>query len=149
MKKLLFAVFFALTGILDMSAQVPAPDTSQLVQLEFGRRSKECGGFGICVFRVHINEETAPVLIKLVAAFLRTETPSTPSNKGALAVTFPAEFVKANSTFFTNSQIRIDEDLVLDKATTRALGAPDNFTIKKGIYKVTLNTKTNTYNCTF
>jgi len=137
MKKYLFglvAVFF-------LSAPMVAQISSEkppLIELEFGRKSKECGGFGICVLRINA---TAEDVVSVVTAFINP--------MGLFGLKMTPTFYKNHIKSFPNGYFQIDEDYRIDLATTRKLGLPDGYTIKQGKYQVVFDKSTNTYNCTF
>lgn len=106
------------------------------IYIKFGRKSKDCRGFGICIFEITLTVEDA---ITLITAILQ---------KNRVHVSFPPKFVAENAEHFKDNKIVIEEDFVLDDNTARALGVK-SYVIKKGVYPVVLNKGTNTYNCTF
>jgi len=138
MKKLLLALIVVLTFTNGSFAQKATTGKTPLIEIEFGRKSKDCGGFGICVFRVNIGIEEA---VALVNAFANV--------KGLMDLKMSPQFYKDNIKSFPNGYFLIDEDFTIDLETSRAIGFSKEYTIKKGKYKVALDKSTNTYNCTF
>jgi hypothetical protein len=138
MKKLLFGLMA--TMMLTISyAQTSVPkEDPPLIELEFGRKSRGCAGFGICKFKVTITVETA---VTLITAFARSN--------GTLTMTMSKDVYLKNIKNFPNNYLQVDEDYIIDRETTKAIGIPDNYTIKTGKYQVVFDKATNTYNCTF
>jgi hypothetical protein len=130
---------FGLLAIVLWGAPSIAQNTNPpLIQLEFGRKSQNCGGFGICVFRVNATVED---VINLVTVFM--------SPKSLLMMKMSPTFYKNHIGAFPNGNLVVEEDFVLDPETARAIGATAGYTIKTGQYKVVFDKSTNTYNCTF
>lgn len=135
MKKL----FFSLLAVVLLSTPMLAQNSNPpLIQLEFGRRSMDCGGFGICIFRINATVED---IINIVAVFV--------SPKNLLTLKMSPTFYKNNAKSFPNGNLLIEEDFRIDSETARAIGVADGYTIKRGQYKVVFDKSTNTYNCTF
>lgn len=108
-----------------------------VVELVFGRKSMNCAGIGICRFAIHLTIADLTQLIGAVA------------HMGKIQIIMPPEFYKENTRNFPGGYLAIEEDYVIDLKTTRALGVADNYTIKKGKYRVIFDKANNTYNCTF
>lgn len=109
-----------------------------LIEFEFGRKSKNCGGFGICILRINISPELGAEIIQALLL-----------PGGVLKVAMPPKFYKDHASAFQNGYLVVEEDYVIDRETTKAIGLKDNYTIKTGKYKVEFDKNSNTYNCTF
>jgi len=138
MKKFLFGFLATVFLSAPMVAQQTQNDDPPVIELVFGRASKDCTGFGICKFKIHL---TASDIVTLVTAF------SNP--KGLLGMKMSPTFYKNNVKSFQDGYLLIEEDYLVDLETTRAVGVADGYTIKKGKYQVVFDKSTNTYNCTF
>src|SRR6478672_455225 len=137
MKKFLFG----LIAIVFLSAPMVAQTTTEkppLIELEFGRKSMNCGGFGICVLRINVTVEDVVTLVTAIA-----------NPAGLINLKMSPTFYKDHSKSFQNGYLVIDEDFRIDLETTRKIGVADGYTIKKGKYQVVFDKSTNTYNCTF
>jgi hypothetical protein len=123
MKKLLFGLIATVFLSAPMFAQDPPPkeDNPPAFQLEFGRKSMKCGGFGICVFRVNL---TVSDVVTLVSAIVNPA--------GLLTLKMSPTFYKNHIKSFSNGYLIIDEDYSIDLETTRKIGVSDGYTIKKG-----------------
>lgn len=137
MKKLVFGliatVMFSATSI----AQETPPKDPPLIEFEFGRKSKNCAGIGVCKFKINLTAENAVMLITALA------------RNGKIQARMSPTFYKDNAYGFQNGYLVLEEDYKIDLETTRALGVADNYTIKTGKYLVVFDKSTNTYNCTF
>lgn len=133
MKKLLFGF---LASLLLLSADVFAQD-APFIQLEFGRKSKNCAGIGICVLKINASLKNVVELINAV------------SSNGRIKTSFTPAFYEKNKHHFQDNHIVLEEDYVIDRKTTQAIGVADNYTIKTGKYPVVFDKATNTYNCAF
>lgn len=141
MKKLFFGLIATVFLSAPLFAQDPPPphdENPPLIELEFGRRSMKCAGFGICIFRIHATTDN---VIALVSAFVNP--------MGLLNLRMSPTYYKNNSKAFSNGYLIVDEDYKIDLETTRKIGVSDGYTIKKGKYQVVFDKTTNTYNCTF
>jgi hypothetical protein len=139
---LAFVAFFSINTTFAQGTTEPPKSDPPVIEFQFGRKSRDCAGIGVCVFRVNL---TASQIIKFVTAFA---VPGGNVLTGLLRVQFAPEFYNANRNHFSNGFLVLEEDLTLDKETTRATGLPDNYKLRKGKYRVTFDGKTNTYNCT-
>lgn len=137
MKKFLFGLVAVLLLSAPMAAQTRT-EKPPLIELQFGRVSKGCGGFGICVFKINATVED---VVTLVTAFINPA--------GVLGFKMSPTFYKDHVKSFPNGYLQIDEDYKIDLETTRKLGVADGYTIKQGKYQVVFDKSTNTYNCTF
>lgn len=140
MKKFILILSIALMCY-EGSAQNTIPLTgtkdAPIIEIVWGRVSKNCLGIGICHLR------SAPISNALNEAL-------TLVGLGDFAVfRFTPEGYNANKRKFVNNAIVLEEDYKLDPVLARQVGLPDGYTIKKGVYKIVYDKKTNTYNCTF
>lgn len=138
MKNFIFVLLAMLAFSVSGNAQTrtSAPN-EQKIHLEFGRKSLNCAGFGICIFRIEL--EVSDV-IAIVQAFF---------NNGRLQVNLPAAFYDANKSKMVNNVITIEEDFLIPATETSKMGRSTGYTIKRGKYPLVLNPDTNTYSCTF
>ena len=142
MKRLILAAVmgFCLFGTSTIHAQSQGENGPPVIELVFGRPSKGCLGFGICKFAVHLSRQDIKELATVIA-LLRPD--------GSIKVKMPEDVYKSNLGQFKSGYLVVEEDYPIDKATTRAIGAKDGYTIKKGKYAVTLDKSTNTYDFSF
>lgn len=137
MKTLFFAFVATFFLCLPLEAQTKTERSgTQRIVLKFGRVSKNCGGFGICRFEIDI---TVAEIIDVFQAF---------NNKGRVTLNISSQNMERNRKSFPNNVLLVEEDFTVPAATAKALGL-SSYTIKKGKYPVTFDSKTNTYNCTF
>ncbi len=138
MKKLLFGliatVMFGFVG----SAQVKSDTKSQesKIHIEFGRKSKDCGGFGICVFTIDLTIED---LINIIGV-LKT------SDNG-VKVNFTKEFYLQNEAMLKSGYLTLEEDFTIDEKTSLGLGFRESKILKAGRYPLKFDSSSNTYNC--
>lgn len=140
MKKLLFglvATMMLSTFSFGQAKMVPTKE-AQKIHIEIGRKSKDCGGLGICVFKIDLTPEE---LIQIINAFKTVDN--------QIKISFSQDFYKKNKGKLINNIIVIEEEFKLDEVTSKALGFEKGYTIKPGKYPIVLDDKTNTYNCTF
>lgn len=139
MKKFMFGLIATVILSAPIFAQTTPPkeENPPVIELEFGRKSKDCGGFGICKFKIHLTPE---VISTLIAAFAKN---------GKIQARMSPAFYKNNAKSFPDGYLVVEEDYRIDLETTRAIGVADNYTIRTGRYQVVFDKSTNTYNCTF
>lgn len=139
MKKILFGliatVFFGLSANAQKTSSDSQNQTSK-IHIEFGRKSKDCGGFGICKFTIDLEIED---ILAIINAFKT-------SNDG-LNINFTKEFYSKNERFLNSGFLTLEEDYIMDKETSLKLGFKYPKTLKKGKYAIKLDSKTNSYNC--
>ena len=137
MKKLLFGliatVLFSATGNAQKGG---SENTASKIHIEFGRVSKNCGGFGICVFTIDI---TIDELINIINAF-RTKD-------NGIKLNFTKEFYKLNESMLKSGYLTLEEDFTIDEKTSLELGFTESKTLKSGRYSVKFDSSSNTYNC--
>ena len=142
MKKLVFGLMaFMLLSSSVFAQSVPPKDKPPLIELQFGRKSLDCAGFGICVFRVNLFAEDVAQVASAVLMFFRPD--------GHVKIQMGSDFYKRNAKSFQNGYLVLEEDFEIDRETMRAVGVSDPYTIKRGKYQVVFDKSTNTYNCTF
>ena len=138
MKKLVFGLIATVMLSATSFAQETTPkENPPLIEFEFGRKSKNCGGIGVCKFKINLTVENAVTLITALA------------RNGKIQAVMSPTFYKNNAKAFPNGYLVLEEDYKIDLETTRRLGVADNYTIKTGKYLVVFDKSTNTYNCTF
>ncbi|HLA56459.1 MAG TPA: hypothetical protein VK623_10185 [Flavobacterium sp.] len=139
MKKVLFGLIATMmfSTVSFGQSKTTTASKEQSIHLEFGRKSRNCGGFGICVFTIDITWAE-------LAAILAGKTAD-----NHIKLTLSDKFYTENKSRFVDGDLVMEEDFALDAGTSRSLGFSDVYTIKKGKYQVVLDSKTNTYNCTF
>jgi len=139
MKKILFGliatVFFGLNGYAQKTNSDSQNQTSK-IHIEFGRKSKDCGGFGICKFTIDLEIED---VLAIINAF-RT-------NDNGVNLNLTKDFYNKNEKHLKNGFLILEEDFVIEKSTSLKLGFKDSKTLKKGRYAVKFDPKSNTYNC--
>lgn len=133
MKKLLFGLVVTL---LMLSAESSSAQELS-VHFEFGRKSQNCGGFGICILRLELKLD------------LSIPAPLIGLRQGNVQIKFRPEFYLANKSKFQNGYLVLEEDFVMEQEITKALGLADGHRLKTGKYLVVFDKTTNTYNCTF
>jgi len=106
--------------------------------LTIGKKSKQCSGFGICKLEITITWD------ELLNFFKAQKSP-----KGKLAIRFGSEAYNHNKSKLLNDYFVLEEDFKLDTQVAQELGFKKGYTIKKGKYKVTYDSKTRTYNTIF
>lgn len=139
MKKILFGLIATVMLSFVGNAQKTSSDTqnqTSKIYIEIGRKSKDCGGFGICKFTIDLEIED---ILAIINAFKT-------SNDG-LNINFTKEFYNKNERFLNTGFFILDEDFVIDKETSLKLGFKYPKTLKKGKYTIKLDSKTNSYNC--
>jgi hypothetical protein len=136
MKKLILA-FALIFGIFapSVQAQTKDDDMHPIIEIQFGRGSQGCTGFGICKFAIHL---TAHDIATIVPIFF----------PGGLVLKMSPDFYRANIKAFPNNVFVIDEDYTVDQASMKLIGGKSAYTIKQGKYAVKFDQSTNTYNCT-
>jgi len=136
MKKLILA-FALVFGIFmpSMNAQIKDDEPKPVIELVFGRASRDCSGFGICKFAIHL---TAQDIIQLTPLLIN----------GALALKMTPDYYKANAKSFPNNVFVIDEDYTVDVNSMKLIGGKSAYMIRQGKYPVKFDPSTNTYNCT-
>ena len=98
------------------------------LDVTWGRKSKNCEGFGICDVDVSIEIEN-----KISNLFSAT-------NNGNFTLEFDEKGLKSiNEIFKSNSILTIEEDYVLSEKVCKALELKSGYTIKKGKYKIQKN----------
>lgn len=117
------------------------PPKPPLIELEWGRKSLNCTGFGICKFRVNLFAEDVVQVATAVLMFFRPD--------GQVKIQMGADYYKKNARVFQNGYLVMDEEFVIDRETMKAVGVSEPYTIKRGKYQVVFDKSTNTYNCTF
>jgi hypothetical protein len=142
MKKLffiLFAVMFS-SNFAFSQQRVPAPsqDLSQKIHIEIGRKTKDCGGFGICKFTIDITVEEFLAIVN-----------ARKTSEGKLKILMSSDFVKRNAQKLEGNIFGIEEEFVIDAATSKALGFSSSYIIPIGKYPIVYNASSRTYECTF
>lgn len=98
------------------------------LDVTWGRKSKECHGFGICDVDVSIEIDN-----KIGNLFSGT-------NNGNFTLEFDEKGLKRiNEIFQSNSILTIEEEYVLSEKVCRALELKSGYTLKKGKYKIQKN----------
>lgn len=141
MKKLLLMLSFALLSVISYGQKtidIKNEGEGPKVQITFGRESMDCRNIGICKFKVEITWDD---VVNLFTAIV--------SKQGKLKIVFDKATFEQNKSSFQKNAIVLEEDFTLDRETSKAIGFANGYTIKKGVYAITLDPKTNTYNCTF
>jgi hypothetical protein len=139
MKKILFGVIATVFFGLSANAQKTSSDSqnqTSRIHIEFGRVSKDCGGFGICKFTIDLEIED---VLAIISAF-RT-------GDGGVNLNLTKDFYNKNEKHLKTGFLILEEDFVIEKNTSLKLGFKDSKTLKKGRYPVKFDTKSNTYNC--
>lgn len=93
------------------------------VHIEFGRKSKGCTGFGLCIFITDIS-----VGGDISARYL--------PKKNLLHIEFPTALVKQHPDQFENDLFTMEEDLIVSDETSRDLGSDVSLIIPKGTYEI-------------
>jgi hypothetical protein len=139
MKKVLFGLIatIMLSTVSFGQSKTATASKQQGIHMEFGRKSKNCAGIGICVFTIDITWAE-------LGAMLAGRTAD-----NHIKLTLTNKYYAENKSRFVDDNLVMEEDFALDAATSRSLGFSDVYTIKKGKYQIVLDPKTNTYNCTF
>ncbi len=141
MKKLLFGLIATVTFGSMSYAQKTGDNPAghvPVIELVFGRASQNCHGFGICRFHINLNADNLSTIATVIA-----------NPEQFMTLFMKPDFYKANASKFQNGYLVIEEDFVLDHETSRTIGLPDNYTVRKGKYQIIFDKTTNTYNCTF
>ncbi len=142
MKKLLFALLLCVSCFSESLAQASSGGTeSSLIYIDWGRKSKECKGFGICDIKIKVTTADTFGLVSMIL----TGGIYIPN----VEIVFDRQYYDSHKAQFVNGYLVIEEDYVLSSEVTRALKAPGNLKIKAGKYKVNFNASTNKYSCTF
>ncbi|RZJ36007.1 MAG: hypothetical protein EOO51_02925 [Flavobacterium sp.] len=138
MKKFIFGLIATvlLSGV-GIAQTRTTTSPSQKIHIEFGRKSKNCEGFGICVCTIDITIE------ELIALFHARKT-----SDGRLQIMMSPESYNANKARFSGNYLQVDEDFVVDSNTSRALGFGSDYRIKTGKYTIVFDSSSNTFNCT-
>lgn len=106
------------------------------IHIEFGRKSKDCGGFGICKFTIDI---TFDELLDIIKAFRTSDN--------GINLNFTKEFYEKNSRILQSGFLVLEEDFIIDQTTSSELGFRERKTLKAGNYKVKFDANSNSYNC--
>ncbi|TAH42794.1 MAG: hypothetical protein EYC69_04285 [Bacteroidetes bacterium] len=120
-----FLILFFVASPLIETAKAQSPETLSLsfsVHIEFGRRSRDCRGLGICWFVFKDFDVNATARLQ--------------PNKNQLQILFPMEFVKTNPAQFENDVFIQEEDFQLPKETSFTLGSDRPLLIPKGEYSL-------------
>ena len=105
------------------------------IHIQFGRKSKDCGGFGICVFTIDI---TIDDIIDLIQVIFKNKS---------LEISLNEKIYNKNKSKFIDNQIVLEEDFIVDLTTSKALGYSKNIILKAGKYTLNYDQKTKKYNC--
>jgi|SRR5690606_2086751 len=143
MKKLVFAIIVSFAFVMPSLAQKEEPSQGGggiKIYIDFGRKSKDCTGLGICTFKA---QATVKEVLQLVSAIITWNPIGAPD----VEITFDRRVYEHHKSQFPNGYLVLEEDYVLDKTTSRALGLPDGHKFKTGKYKLNYNKVTDTYSC--
>jgi len=120
MKKIISGTFLAI--LLLLNCLVSNAGSTQKVRIDWGKRSKECHGFGIC---------------DIYITFVLLETPAVRlADDGTLVLLVPFESVKGLEENFSGTTISIEESYEVPSEVLKSIGCPAPFIIKPGIYKL-------------
>ncbi|MNY09248.1 hypothetical protein D3C86_1421550 [compost metagenome] len=101
------------------SEDLTTPRPRLTIEVDFGRRSRGCTGFGVC-----------SVVITLELNFFLATT----NERGNLVLEANARGLEAVRSHFGSNTITVEEDYKLSADVTKQLGLPSDYTIRAGRY---------------
>lgn len=108
-------------------ADIEADRWNVSFEINWGRKSRDCKGFGICG-------------ITIVIQFgVEQEDFQGINQDGVLHLSLNQDGLKNINSFFGANEIVLEEDYVLSKEVTKKLGLKKGYRIKKGTYQIYLN----------
>ncbi|MGZ9674708.1 hypothetical protein [Flavobacterium sp. GNP001] len=112
---------------------------------DIGRRSRNCGGFGLCRLSSVTFEYSQRVKIKENSfnSFISINT------ENVLLSRVDQMSERIINKYFGGSQIILEEDFVIEDPEILKKLHLESYTIKKGVYKLKFNSKTKMYETTF
>ncbi len=93
------------------------------LEIDWGRRSKNCRGFGIC---------TISLIIEF-RSFVGV------NQDGSFTLLLNDNGLNEVTTYFGDNKIILEEDYVLPEDLTKKMGLKDGYSIKKGTYLISRN----------
>jgi len=92
------------------------------IRVEFGRMSKDCKGFGLCIV---VEDKQLEVNARMGYS----------QKENILQIEFPEAMVKDNPDQFEGEVFRMDEDFEMSAELSEVLGSSDRIIIPKGKYQ--------------
>jgi len=119
MKNIFTKILFVCT-LLVLTTTIDAYCTKITINLTWGKKSKDCRGFGICKFDLSVTSDD----------FLRLS-----DDNSTVILDVPFSAVKGYESFFNGPTISIEEQYDISADVQSALGSPKPLFIRPGKYK--------------
>ncbi|MCF6307266.1 MAG: hypothetical protein L3J09_04850 [Flavobacteriaceae bacterium] len=101
------------------------------VSIVFGRKSRNCAGFGVCKI-------TGSISITIKAH----------NNNGKFSLILTKEGLEEINNRFKGNKIILEEDYVLPESITKKIGLKKGYVLKTGTYSISSKKKDGTYSVT-